>query len=416
LKIPLVIRLDSNGTKARIQVSGNNFEIEPGVYSPWVRVVFRLGLGMKIHGICLFYLIRLKPHVELYVSPIHIDPENPALPIAHPFIYSIYLAKLLGPYGTLGLAEDTWALNEGVIDEEAFLKQAYLLYEERERMFFKVLERTRRGLCACVFDTTDRIQHMFFRCLDPSHPANRGKETTRYVRVIEELYTRMDGFLGRVLDEVNPGSVILVISDHGFTQFKRGVNLNTWFYQHGYLALRDGKQTSGDWFRGVDWGRTRAFSLGLAGVFINRKGREAQGIVAEGAELRNLKRELAAKLTGLVDEEAEETAILEVVDTEQKLSGPYTFDAPDLLIGYNHGYRNSWAAATGKISESVFEDNTKHWSGDHCVSPGIVPGVLFANRRIQVADPQLTDIAPTVLKLLGVAIPAHMKGRPLIDV
>ncbi|MDE2964219.1 MAG: alkaline phosphatase family protein, partial [Acidobacteriota bacterium] len=183
LTMPMEIRLDASRDRVRITVSDQEFELQPGNYSPWIRVVFRPGLGMKIHGICLFHLNRTSPHFELYVSPVHIDPEHPSLPISHPFIYSVYLAKLIEPYGTLGLAEDTWALNEGAIDEEAFLKQAYLLYDEREKMFFKVLERTPEGVCACVFDTTDRVQHMFFRCLDPDHPSNRGKETEKYRHV-----------------------------------------------------------------------------------------------------------------------------------------------------------------------------------------------------------------------------------------
>ena len=87
----------------------------------------------------------------------------------------MYLAKLLGSYSTLGMAEDTWALNEGVIDEDAFLKQAYLTMAEREQMFENALEKTRRGVVACVFDTSDRVQHMFYRYLEGrqeegSHP------------------------------------------------------------------------------------------------------------------------------------------------------------------------------------------------------------------------------------------------------
>jgi hypothetical protein len=116
----------------------------------------------------------------------------------------------------------------------------------------------------------------------------------------------------------------------------------------------------------------------------------------------------------LVDDETGATAVVEVVDVQHHFSGPYTFDAPDLLIGYNHGYRNSWACATGRVTESVFEDNSKHWSGDHCVAPRLVPGVLFANRKINSSKPGMTDIAPTVLSLLGVDVPAHMKGKTLI--
>lgn len=415
ITIPLRIKIDKGGAKAVIEVSGQRFELEPRTYSPWIRLSFPAGLGIKVYGICRFYINALDNGFDMYVTPINIDPENPALPISHPFVYSIYLAKLQGSFGTLGLAEDTWALNEGVIDEDAFLEQAYLLYEEREKMFFNALEKTPRGLCTCVFDTTDRVQHMFFRCLDDGHPANRGKETEKYKKVIEDMYIRMDGLIGKALEYTDDKTVLMVISDHGFTQFKRGVNLNSWLFQNGYLKLRDGRSTSGDWFRDVDWEGTRAFSLGLAGIFINRKGREMSGIVEEGEDVSLLKTELVNKLTGLRDEEYGAVSIREIVDTDAASSGPYKHDAPDLLVGYNAGYRSSWTCAVGRVTESVFEDNTKHWSGDHCVDPKIVPGVIFSNRRIVKENPHLNDMAPTVLRLFGVGIPAYMKGKPLLE-
>jgi predicted AlkP superfamily phosphohydrolase/phosphomutase len=255
---------------------------------------------------------------------------------------------------------------------------------------------------------------MFFRCLDERHPANRGKEVEKYKHVIRDLYIRMDQLLERVLAKTDDKTVLLVMSDHGFTQFKRGVNINTWLFHNGYLALKPGKDTSGDWFQDVEWEQTKAFSLGLTGIFINRKGREAHGIVEEGKELEDLKRELITKLTGLVDHEAQEVSIQEVVDTARLLTGPYIYDAPDLLLGYNAGYRNSWDCAAGRVSKSVFEDNTKSWSGDHCVDPKIVPGVLVANRKINTSLPDIKDLAPTVLNLFEVEIPSFMKGRPLI--
>jgi predicted AlkP superfamily phosphohydrolase/phosphomutase len=412
LTIPFTLQTNESG--ATLAIQGQRFELSPGEYSPWVRVAFSTGPFPNIYGICRFHLIRTEPECELYVSPLHLDPERPALPISHPPIYSVYLAKLNGLYGTLGLAEDTWALNEGVLDEDAFLKQAWLFYDEREKMFLGAIERTPRGLTTCVFDTPDRIQHMFFRCLDETHPANRGKEFEKYRGVIEDLYGRMDQLVGKVMDKVDDQTVVLVMSDHGFTQFKRGVNLNSWFLREGYLKLLPGKSASGDWFEDVDWDATRAFALGLTGVFINRKGRESHGVVKPGEELRQLRKELISRLTGLKDEASGEIAILEVTDTAQSFSGPYLEDAPDLLVGYNHGYRNSWACAMGRVTNTVFEDNTRHWSGDHCVSPRLVPGVLFSNRKIGVDSPKITDIAPTVLDLFGVAAPGHMRGKPLI--
>ncbi|MGB4780787.1 alkaline phosphatase family protein, partial [Candidatus Methylomirabilis sp.] len=414
LKIPLTIVVDQENTCAHIRVSGQRFSLKPQTYSPWIKVSFRAGLISTVHGICRFYLNRLTPDLDLYATPVQIDPERPALPISHPFIYAVYLAKLISSYGTLGLAEDTWALNEGVIDEDSFLKQAYLYCQEREAMLFKVLDRTPKGVCVCVFDTTDRIQHMFFRCLDEHHPANKGKETAQYKHVIEDLYQRMDGLLGRLMEKVGEKTVLMVMSDHGFTSFRRGVNINTWLFQHGYLALKQGNITSGKWFADVDWQRTKAFSLGLTGIFINRKGRESQGIVGEGQEFRDLKRELIEKLTGLVDEECGEVAIREIVDAEVMFSGPYLDNGPDLLLGYNVGYRASWDCAAGRVTASVLEDNTKRWSGDHCVDPKLVPGVFFCNRAINSKAPDIKDIAPTVLNLFGVEIPHYMHGKPLL--
>ncbi|MBL8291324.1 MAG: alkaline phosphatase family protein, partial [Bryobacterales bacterium] len=329
-----------------------------------------------------------------------------ALPISHPPFYSAYLAKLLGAYSTLGMAEDTWALNEGVIDEEAFLDQSYQIMAEREAMFRNALEKTPRGVVACVFDTSDRLQHMFFRHLDGNG---------RYARTIEDLYRRMDDLAGLAASHADSGSLLFVLSDHGFCSFRRGVNLNTWLKENGYLALKDGAAESGPYFQGVDWSQTRAYTLGLAGLYLNLKGREAGGIVEPGAEAETLRRELIAKLTGLRDEEQNTECIRSVYSSEAIYKGPYLREAPDLVVGYSDGYRTSWDAAIGKASARVIEDNGKAWSGDHAVDPLLVPGVLFCNRRIDSADPGIEDLAPTALSLFGLVPPAWMDGKSLFN-
>jgi predicted AlkP superfamily phosphohydrolase/phosphomutase len=415
LTTPLVLRLDRARQRVTVEVSGQRVVLERRKYSPWVPVSFAAAPGMKVHGICRFYLRDLEPDLDLYVTPVQIDPEKPALPVSHPVVYSVYLSKLVDRFGTLGLAEDTWALNEGVIDEDAFLEQAYLYFDERERQFLAALDRTPRGLTVCVFDTPDRIQHMFFRTLDDAHPANEGKETARYKHVIEDVYRRMDALVGRIQDRLDDRSVLIVMSDHGFSPFRRGVNINTWLLQNGYLALKEGRSTSGEWFADVDWTRTRAYCLGLTGMFINRKGREGRGIVDEGEELAALKRELVSKLSGLVDAERGEIAIREIMDTAGMFSGPYLDSGPDLLLGYNSGYRTSWECASGKVTERVFENNTRRWSGDHCIDPKLVPGIFFCNRPINGHQPDIRDVAPTVLSLFGVPVPAYMDGQPLIQ-
>jgi predicted AlkP superfamily phosphohydrolase/phosphomutase len=414
MKCPFKIELDDATKRARITVDKTTVEVGPREYTPWLTVPFE-----GLTGIARLYIQTWDAQdFELYVTPINIDPDAPAMPISHPFVYSIYLAKMHGPFATLGLAEDTWALNERVIDEEAFLKQAWLICDERKKQLWDVLAKTKKGFVTVVFDTSDRISHMFYRYLDPGHPANRGRsaeELAKYKDTIPETYAAMDALVGEVLEKLgdDPQTCLMVISDHGFCDFRRGVNLNTWLKENGYLFLKEGSETSPDWFAKVDWSRTKAFTLGLTGVFVNRKGREAHGIVEQGAELDALCRELKTKLEALVDPQGGARVIRECFITSEVHGGPYADSAPELLIGYERGFRHSWDCATGSVSKQVFTDNTKSWSGDHCVDPRLVPGVFWSNRKINTDKPRLMDMAPTVLDVFGVPAPGYMQGHSL---
>ena len=414
MELPFHVELDLKHDRCILKIGRSRYILKEGEYSPWIRLTFKPGLGLRVYGIARFYVTELKPHFGLYVTPINIDPARPALPISWPRFYSAYLAKLIGEFATLGLAEDTWALNERVIDEEAFLKQTLDHHEERKKMFFNALKKSREGVVACVFDGTDRLQHMFFRYLDESHPANRGKDTQKFKHAIRDMYKRADTMVGQIMAQLNAKDIFLVISDHGFQSFRRGVNLNTWLMTQGLLSLKDNFKTSGDWFENVDWSQTQAYAFGLAGLYINQKGREAQGIVSPGEETQAVKCQIIEGLSGLSDEAQGEIAINEIFDTEVvHMSGPYKHNGPDLIVGYNRGYRASWEGAVGRITDSVISDNTKSWSGDHCIDPRLVPGVLFSNFPIASQDPALHDLAPTILQLFGVEVPNHMTGKVL---
>jgi predicted AlkP superfamily phosphohydrolase/phosphomutase len=405
------VSINRNG-RALLKVCGRAFQLQQGRYTPWVRVQFKAAPGIKIKGICQFLLLSTDPVFELYVTPIQIDPDKPAMPISHPSVYCTYLSKMQGPYATLGLAEDTWGLNARILDDEAFLHQCLEADAEREKMFFDALEKVRRGLCVCVFDGTDRIQHMFWRYIDPRHPARDGQAHGRQRNAIEELYLRMDDLVGRTMQACDDeNTVLMVISDHGFSSFRRGVDLNYWLEQQGYLKLEpEGRGRK--YLAGVDWSGTRAYCLGLAGIWLNIKGREAQGIV-DPARADKLRDELCAKLTGLRDEATGETAISRAFNAHRTYRGPYKSEGPDIIVGYNKGYRASWEAAVGQPTDGLFHDNAKAWSGDHCIDPKLVPGVLFCNRRIASKNPRLMDLGATVLDMFGVAVPTHMDGRPL---
>jgi len=412
LTVPFLASVNGRADPVSLTLQGRTVPLEPGRHTDWLEVVFRAGLRVKIRGRVRFCLVENGERFRLYASPIHLDPERPAQPISTPRSYSAYLAKRFGPFATLGLAEDTWALNERAIDEAMFLDGTYRIHAERETMFFDALDKVRRGLVVCVFDASARIQHMFMRTLEENHPANRDKETEAHRGVIEDMYRRMDDLVGRTVNRLGPGDELLVISDHGFRSFRRGINLNAWLREEGYLVLAPGAET-GTWFAGVDWSKTRAYALGLSGIYLNRAGRESRGIV-DPAAARAIKAELIAKLEALRDPaHADATPVLRVFDSDGIHRGPYRDEAPDLLVGYGDGYRISWTGATGWVEGDVFEDNTRSWSGDHCVDPALVPGVFFSTLDPVVDRAHLRDLAPTALDLFGVAAPRHMRGTTI---
>lgn len=413
LALPLRARLLRQANRVEVSLGGATRTLTPGELSDWVPLAFPALPGITVKGLTRLLVTEAGEHFSLYVAPINLDPESPAMPISHPPYYAAYLARKVGSFATLGLAEDTWGLNEGVTNDGTFLKQTYDIDREREAMFFAALDRLRRGALVCVFDATDRIQHMFWRDIDPGHPAGRGRKHAPHRDAIRDLYRHNDALVGRIRARLREGDVLMVISDHGFSSFRRGVNLNQWLLREGYLALKPGTDGTTEWLRDVDWTRTRAYALGLTGMFLNLRGREAHGIVSPGQEAAALKAEIVAKLRGLRDEEAQSVGINEAFDTAAIYEGPYLENAPDFIIGYNAGYRTSWDCATGVVAGPVFEDNVKPWSGDHCIDPRLVPGVFFCNRRMTSTDPSLVDIAPTALKLFGIEPPAHMDGRPL---
>jgi predicted AlkP superfamily phosphohydrolase/phosphomutase len=406
------IALDGR-TGATLRIDGERHPLPVGKYTDWLTVKFRTGLGQSIRGVCRFLLLSTEPEFELYVTPINIDPERPAMEIGYPRVYPVYLARRQGPYATLGLAEDTWGLSEHVLNDEHFLQQCIDIERERESMFFDGLEKVPEGLVVCVFDGTDRMQHMFWRYLDDRHPARPAGVPAAMARVIEDLYVRMDDLVGRTVAACNgDDTLLMVLSDHGFNTFRRGIDLNRWLEDHGYLVVDDARRGV-EHLAGVDWSRTRAFAIGLTGIFINPKGRFSQGIVEPGDEAESLRAEIAQRLKTLIDPETEAAGVRHVYQAAKAYRGPYKDQAPDLIVGYAEGYRVSWDAAIGRTSRDVFHDNKKAWSGDHCVDPSVVPGVLFCNRSINADQPRLLDIAPTVLDLFGVPVPEHMDGRVL---
>ena len=255
LETRFTVTRDAAKDSATLRLDGQKVELKPGTYSPWVRLRFHAAPLINVSGICRFYLSELTPEFKLYVTPIHIDPDRPALPISHPFSYAPYLAKRFGPYATLGLAEDTWALNEHVISHEAFLEQTWSIHAEHEKLFFDALDKVREGLVAGVFDITDRAAHIFWHFTPEARGAGGtggAPGPTGYEHVLEEVYERMDAMIGRVSSRLGRRDVLIVMSDHGFTSFDRCVDLNTWLREHGFLVLKTGADAGAE-YAGSPW-------------------------------------------------------------------------------------------------------------------------------------------------------------------
>jgi hypothetical protein len=395
----LAIHPDTAGDRVVIHSAGepDRLEVRRGRWSDWLRVKFKTGLFQSVRGLVRFHLVRLAPVLELYASPVNFDPDAPPFPISSPPGYAAELAREIGLFHTTGMAEDHTGLNNERFDEAAYLAQCADVWREREAMMLHELARHDEGFFFCLFDTPDRVQHMFW--------ASRSRD------VIEEHYRTCDATVGRALECAGDDALVIVLSDHGFSSFRRGANLNTWLHEQGLLKLRPGDST-GDFFKGVDWSGTRAYALGLSGIYLNLQGREAQGIVAP-VEAEALKSAIAARLTGLVDAERGQTAVRSVLTREQVYSGPYASESPDLVVNFAAGYRASWGTALGGMAATCFEDNVKKWSGDHIIDPVLVPGVLFMNRPFDGRAARLLDTAPTVLEALGVPRGPAMEGRSL---
>ncbi len=414
--VDLTAEVDPDGTRAVVRVGGHSTELRRGQWGPWVKVKFKLGLLQSVAGQVRFFLPPSADGFALYASPVNFTADAPPFPISAPWDYAGELEQRIGSYYTTGMAEDHTGLMNGRIDEAAFLAQCDIVMKEREAMLDLELSRFENGLLFCLFDTPDRLQHLFWRFLEPDHPANAVGLDPAYRSAIADHYRRLDDIVGRVAGAADPETLVIVLSDHGFTSFRRGVHLNGWLHQQGLLTLkgdaRPGIET-GEFFRDVDWSRTKAYALGLGGIYLNRAGREGQGIVTDGAA-ESVTAAIQNGLAGLPDPASGLPAIRSVMLKEDLYHGPATGEAPDLLALFQRGYRASWTTALGGIGSGVFEDNTKRWSGDHIVHPALVPGILFMSRPFRTGQPRMLDLAPTILAALGLPAGPDMEGVSLL--
>ena len=394
--VTMTVSRDPGNPAALFEVQGQRFLLREREWSGWIRVKFGIVPGLKsAAGMFRVYAKTLHPVLGIYVSPVNIDPGSPELPISTPSGYSRELADAIGPYYTQGIAEDTAALRSGVLDRGEFHQQLRAVGDEQFRMLHYELGRFRGGVLFLHYLGVDQDSHVSWGTHEDE---------------LLETYKRVDGEVGRVM-RAAPDATLLVISDHGFASFKRAVNLNTWLYREGFLALDAASGLGkGEMFAHVDWSRTRAYGLGLNAIYLNVAGRERRGIV-KLSERDALAGEIARRLGNLRDPIGGRRVVARVYRARDVYHGAAVEAAPDLIVGWEDGYRTSWQSALGALPVEWIEDNKDEWQGDHAIAAELAPGVFLSNRKSKIQELWLGDLTVTLLDEFGVRPAEGMRGR-----
>lgn len=417
VEAPFKVFTDPDNPAALIELGDQEILLREGDWSDWVNVEFELisnpllrgvltlmGVPRDLSAVVRFYLKQTHPELELYATPLNMNPENPAMPISTPPDYAADLAEATGLFYTQEMPEDTKALSGGIFSVDEFVAQARLTGDQFIEQFQYVLSQFDSGFLFYYFGNVDQTSHMMMRTLDPDHPAYDPAVDGPYADLIPSLYEELDWVVGYTLDHMPPGTKLIVMSDHGFTSWRRAFHLNTWLMENGYLALKDpNRRDDPGYLLNVDWSQTQAYGLGLNGLYLNLRGREKNGIV-DPADRQALMREIADELLAVVDEATGEPAITKVYIAEETYQDRgYLEIGPDIQVGYAKGTRCSFESAIGEIPQTaVIVDNTEEWSGDHLMDHEAVPGILLTNEPMVRAAASLRDLGAAVLAEFGI--------------
>ncbi len=355
--------------QAQLRIGKQVVPLKQGVWSPILEISFKLGVFVSVSAITRVILTQGLPSPRLYFLPLQIHPLHSPWRYATPPGFVKQTWQKSGGFLSLGWPQDTTALEEGILTDEQFLTLCDQIFETRKQIFLHNLESFSVGVLASVFDTLDRVQHMFWR----DRPD-----------VVEGWYQKLDGLVGQTKEIVSGKKSkphLLVVSDHGFTDFTYKVHINRWLEENGYLVQKNAPSPDNSLAQ-ADWTKSRAYAVGLNSLYLNLAGREGQGCVSP-AEKESLQHELQQKLLQWTGPDGK--AIFQAVQPSQEIhpGGPYASLAPDFILGFAPGYRASAETGLGKWKTNGIEENHDHWGADHCIHAGSVPGVLFSNKGLR---------------------------------
>jgi len=423
MKIPVRVRAvpahqaKKSVPSMEITIGGTTYALPLRTWSDFIDVEFVHG-PTRVRGILRVLPLELGARTRLFITPISLDPRAPFTAISHPRVYSAQLVEALGRvYKTVGWDHDTSALNAEVIDEEAFLQDVQATERDRLDQLMTELTRGEFDLLLWVSTAPDRVSHMFYRLMDPKHPRYDAALAKRYGDAILHEYQRVDATVASVLPQLRPEDTLILLSDHGFHSYRRGLHVNQWLRSHGLLALK-GAVASADreFLVDVDWSKTKAYAVGTGQIYFNLRGREREGIVS-ASEVPALVDSIRTGLLALRDQQRGNAVVVRNVYVGAEVfRGKRQSDAPDLQIAFAENYRTSWETILGGVPKALFADNDKKWSGDHAASDAAeTPGFVLSNRVISRSDPHIVDLAPTVLSLFQKPVPTYYAGHSLFE-
>jgi predicted AlkP superfamily phosphohydrolase/phosphomutase len=310
------------------------------------------------------------------------------------------------------MPEDTKAQESGVLTTEEFLAQARIAGKEFAEQFPYVLDHFEDGLLFFYLGNVDQISHIMWKVLDPGHPTYDPGVDPKYAGLIEELYVGLDAIVGQALKRLAADDTLVVMSDHGFASWRRSFHLNAWLREKGFLVVKDpDMENDPGVFANVDWAHTRAYGVGINGLYINLKGRERDGIVPE-EKRKALMDEIAAALLAEVDPKTGGPVVTKAYQREDTYEDRSHLEiGPDIIVGTAKGTRISGHSALGAVGKEVLTDNVDEWSGDHEMDHETVPGILLTNRALKRPAPRLQDLAQSVLLEFGIDEPIQPREK-----
>ncbi len=341
-------------------------------------------------------------------------------------------------------------------NEEAFIADLLDLVDLRGRYALQLMTDHPHDFLMFHFLSTDTAQHALWKFVDPSHPRYEPQAAARFGTGLQQIYRRIDQYVGQMLDRLDDDTTVILMSDHGFGPLHYVVNLNLFLLDQGLLRLKRGiwtnlktslfragltpasvwhliertglqnyvwqvskstrNQVVGKFlsFDDVDWTRTKAYAIGHVGqVYVNLKGREPDGIVEPGEEYQAVRQQVVDALQSLRHPETDHPLMDQVIPADQVVHGPYAHRSPDLHLVMD-GYRTIafplFATDNRIVTRQIRGDSGCHRLHGIFIArgPEIRAGQTVEGARIQ-------DLAPTILHLMGLSVPDDMDGHVLTE-